>query len=219
MLTIEFCVRGDLLPLLPRPYPAAKGVPEWYKNLPLDRTGPTVKRCPPFLDALTCGNLIPLIADVELTNDGDGIRVDSRMPVPPVLGHFAEQLADTPFGGAKVLKFNNPWLIRTPAGCSTLFLPPMNQPAIPYVTPLSAIVDTDTFYSEINFPFLFTLPVGQSTTIKAGTPIVHAIPFRRDEWKSEFVPWEQARLEQAHEEIETKPHSYREHQWVKKSFV
>jgi hypothetical protein len=219
MPTIEFSVRGDLLPLLPPPFPATKGVPAWLKEMPLDRTGPTVKRCPPFVDAMTAGYLIPLVADVELTHAEDGIRVDSPFPVPPVLGHFMEQLDGTPFAGHRVLKFNNPWLVKTPAGCSSFFLPPLNVPSLPHIQQVAGIVDTDRFYSEVNIPFLLTLPRGESLALKAGTPIIQVIPFRREEWNADWTPTDVEALEQTHRDLRATEHCYREHLWVKKTYL
>src|SRR5688572_2512404 len=52
----------------PAPYPASRAVAQWLKDMPMDRpfqqSGPdgpqtvqvpTVKQCPPFIEAMTCG--------------------------------------------------------------------------------------------------------------------------------------------------------------------
>src|SRR5687768_12488793 len=69
----------------PAPYPATRGVPQWLKDMPMDQPlppgsaggspaeqAPTVKQCPPFLEAMTCGYLIPLPGDVAFTRDAAG---------------------------------------------------------------------------------------------------------------------------------------------------
>ena len=43
---------------------------------------------------------------------------------------------------------------------------------------LSGLVDTDSYRSPVNFPFVATAPDGVYT-LKKGTPLVQVIPFRR----------------------------------------
>src|ERR1700675_2195875 len=74
-MTLTFRCPMELEGLLPPPVPAARGLPSWIKEMPpqafnavLFREHDTVKRCPPFLDAMTAGFLIPLICDVRVEN-------------------------------------------------------------------------------------------------------------------------------------------------------
>src|SRR5438552_3085754 len=60
----------------PAPYPAGRNIPDWYKDLQIevkstrsDEIIPTIKRCPPFLEAITCGYIIPLADDVHFSTD------------------------------------------------------------------------------------------------------------------------------------------------------
>jgi Family of unknown function (DUF6065) len=76
------------------------------------------------------------------------------------------------------MKFHNPWTIRTPKGWSCLFVPPLNRPN-GVVEVLSGVVDTDVYVSPVNFPFVALAEDGVHTLPK-GTPLVQAIPFRRD---------------------------------------
>ena len=48
---------------------------------------------------------------------------------------------------------------------------------------LDGVVDTDTYYNNINFPFIWTGGSGEFV-IPKGTPLVQVIPFRRE--SSEF---------------------------------
>jgi Family of unknown function (DUF6065) len=75
------------------------------------------------------------------------------------------------------MKFNNFWTIRTPRGWSCLFLPPINRPN-GVVEVLSGLVDTDTYTSPVNFPFVAVASDGVYT-LEQGTPLVQVIPFRR----------------------------------------
>jgi len=76
-LAIKFRCPGELEGLLPQPVPANLGVPDWLKAMPTtafsalnQQDDETVKRCPPFIDAMTCGFLIPLICDIRV-EDGE----------------------------------------------------------------------------------------------------------------------------------------------------
>ena len=83
-----------------------------------------------------------------------------------------------------VYKILNPWIIKTPPGYSTLFLPPMNNGDDRFSI-IPGIVDTDTFQFEVNFPFIINGDKYQSlqTVIKKGTPYCQVIPFKRDSWQ------------------------------------
>ena len=50
-------------------------------------------------------------------------------------------------------KILNPWIITTPPGYSTLFVPPLNNSDDRFSI-IAGIVDTDTFKNEINFPIV-----------------------------------------------------------------
>ena len=64
--------KGMLGQPYPEPFAASKGIPDRFKRLPPELTvngkqEDTVKKCPPFVDAMSSGYLIPIIADVEFT--------------------------------------------------------------------------------------------------------------------------------------------------------
>ena len=72
-MTLTFRCPKELEGLLPAPMPAASGLPDWLKTMPqqafsavVAAEDDTVKRCPPFVDAMTSGFLIPLICDVSV---------------------------------------------------------------------------------------------------------------------------------------------------------
>ena len=74
-MTLTFRCPAELEGLLPAPVPAALGLPDWFKAMPPQAfnavnssVGDTVKRCPPFIDAMTYGFLIPLICDLKVEN-------------------------------------------------------------------------------------------------------------------------------------------------------
>jgi Family of unknown function (DUF6065) len=213
----------------PRPYPASREIPDWYKSMSGENeaTGMqgkleqfrTVKNCLPFLDAMTCGYIIPLAVNLKITVHATGFfgEVD---PPNLVHMHLAGQVPGAPFENNHVLKFINPWLIQTPPGYSTLFLPPLNRFQLP-ILPLTGLVDTDRFYQEVNFPTLLTVPPGNTLVLERGTPFVQAIPIKRAEFQSEFVPVDVEKLNEVHEKTKDLPinyNHYKDNCWQKKGY-
>lgn len=71
--------------MIAAPVPAKAYLPDWFRKLPavddsvtgLNNTGLTVKRCMPFLDAMTTGWVLLLPATVRLDISEGGTRVDA----------------------------------------------------------------------------------------------------------------------------------------------
>ncbi len=170
------------------PVPAKAYLPDWFRRLPavddgvsgLNNTGLTVKRCMPFLDAMTTGWIIVLPATVRLDISENGSRVDAGWDFDRTLvsNHGAHQVKGNPFGARPPCKFHNYWTIATPAGWSCLFVQPLNRPNGVFEV-AAGIVDTDTYRSPIHFPFFATGADGMHV-IEKGSPLVQVIPFRRD---------------------------------------
>lgn len=163
------------------PKPASRFIPEWYKKLAGVVSGnETIKKCMPFLDAMTTGYMIVLASDVFY--DGYGFQQTSKKPV--ITNHLKEQLGDFELPNnysTQPYKWENFFIVKTPKGYSTLFTHPLNRIDLPFYS-LSGVVDTDNFPVQVNFPFFVRKDfVG---VIPAGTPIAQAIPFKRTQWKS-----------------------------------
>lgn len=181
------CAPGDL-DVIAAPVPARAWLPDWFRKLPpvddsvigLNNNGLTVKRCLPFLDAMTTGWLIPLPATVRLQVSQGGTRVDAGWDFdrPLVSYHGAHQVKGNPNGARPACKFHNFWTITTPPGWSCLFTSPLNRPN-GLVEVVAGIVDTDTYRAPVHFPFFVTGEDGLHV-IEKGAPIVQVIPFRRD---------------------------------------
>src|SRR5262245_53048600 len=108
-LSITFRCPPELEPILPRPIAAVLGLPDWFKELPQKRVSAalqeeqlTVKKCPPFIDAMTYGFLLPLAADLKVEN---GVFSWEREIPPgafssysraPIDFHDSNQIAGTP---------------------------------------------------------------------------------------------------------------------------
>lgn len=185
---IEFVCDPQDFGVIAEPVPAKNVMPDWFRKLPAvdknhvhaQNNGLTVKRCMPFLDAMTTGWVLPLAATVRLEIRDGGQTVDAGWEVERVMvsNHAMHQIAGNPREPLPPCKFHNYWTIITPPGWSCLFVPPLNR-ANPVFECVSGVVDTDTYHSLINFPFIATAPDGVYT-LERGTPLVQVIPFRRD---------------------------------------
>ena len=209
---------------LPAPYPANKAIPDWFKNMsqeaPLPEGNPiqTLKQCPPFLDALSGGYILPLSGDIQFKMDDDGkLTVETPGFQAGLATHPPAQVMGSPWEKMNIVKFLNPWVIVTPAGYSTLFVQPLNREPIPF-TIFAGIVDTDGFYREVNFPSACNMARGTTCTLKRGTPLVQAIPFKRDEWQSQIVAADPKRLADMQRQVSTTKNSYRDWFHEKKTF-
>ncbi len=187
------------------PKPIKLNIPEWYKKLKHTVKLKTIKGCIPFLETLTTGYSLELPQDFYLkTNHRDGgeeLHFEPSLEVNLGVNlnskdvsdaHNPLQLKDSPALKKNlnfpVLKIMNPWTIRTPKGYSCLFVPPLNNGDDRFEI-IPAIVNTDDFSKEVNFPFILNgdkYPV-QDTTLKQGTPYVQVIPFKRNSWKLKII--------------------------------
>lgn len=201
-----------------KPYPASRFVPEWYRNLDgvIDGIN-TVKKCVPVLDSLTSGYIINLSSDVLFNEEDRKFHSNSRIEM--VSKHHDSQISTFPIPEGfdpYPYKWINRWEIKTPKGYSTLFIHPLNSPALPFYS-FSGIVDTDTHPLIINFPFI--MRKGFSGVIKAGTPIIQLVPFKRDSWKSEIVDDKPYNAPKNEYEVMNPPFGwYKRNFWHKKSF-
>jgi len=187
---IEFYCTAEYQEIIPEPISAGKRMPDWFKKIKpgvddggrdqFGAVGSTAKRCLPLMDAMSLGYIIPLFADVNIRTDHA-----KNMTIGPTQTTVADKHPVAQLGGPAnnlskfpAVKFINKWLIKTPPGWSTLFVAPINGTEDRF-TCLSAVVDTDNYPSEINFPAIWHV-ADYDGIVKAGTPLVTAIPFKRD---------------------------------------
>jgi hypothetical protein len=185
--TIRFLCQPEDEGVIARPIPAKGYLPEWFRKLPAvdpgkvskTDTGLTVKRCMPFLDAMSEGWIIPLAATVRLEIAEGGARVEAGWDFDRTMvsDHGAHQIAGHPRGRTPPRKFHNYWTVVTPPGWSCLFVDPLNRPNGIFEL-VAGIVDTDTYRAPVNFPFFATGRDGLHV-IEKGSPLVQVIPFRR----------------------------------------
>ena len=194
---IEFKCHPDLEGVIPKPYPARHYMPDWYKKLEmyhLHHMGehdslsqrPTIKRCPPVLDALVTGWILPLVCQVEFTIKDKGSTVswvlnkgESNKPGDfAIQYHDIRQVQGHPMNPRLPIKFINHWHIKTPPGWSCLFVPPLNREE-KNIELISGIVDTDNFHEYINFPGFIIPNDIEYLKLEQGYPLIQVIPFKR----------------------------------------
>jgi len=76
-MKLKFCCPPEYEKLIPQPFPAVLGLPDWHRAMPQKSFSPiarqdtfTLKKCPPFIDAMTYDFLIPLAVDLKV-QDGE----------------------------------------------------------------------------------------------------------------------------------------------------
>jgi hypothetical protein len=193
-----------------RPKPVGNVMPEWKREIDVKvvkeiDTGRSARACPALDDYLHLGYVIPLWTDIRLTRitidqqgrvtpDPNGTRIHWKVAAgaPPLEMHTLDQVKgaeplEPPFNINDIIKPLCPWFVETPPGWSILILPLVmheKRKKIP-LQPIPGVVNTDHWH-QINTP-CFWENVEPIMDLKAGTPFMHVIPFRRNEsLKPEF---------------------------------
>jgi hypothetical protein len=198
-MILRFRCPRELEGILPRPIPAVLGLPDWFKAMPQKAFNPTmgaeaatVKKCPPFIDAMTCGFLMPLPVDLEVRDGEFSWHFEvprgfvSEYAHSPIGFHDASQVAGTPFCDEDrfIIKFNNLWTIEAPPGYAVLITHPVNRADLPFTT-LTGLVDCDTFHdSPVSFPARWH-DTGFIGVLPKGTPVAQCLPVKREPWVGE----------------------------------
>lgn len=179
----------------------------------------TLKQCPPLIDALGLGLLMPLVADVMVRDgvlswDWDVPAMPDQLLVRSPIGfHVPEQTKGAPFElhAQMAVKFMSFWTLEVPKGWSILFTHPLNRLDLPFQT-LAGVVDCDRFCDGlVHFPALWTDPAFEGV-LPAGTPVAQAIPIPRGPLElsvtAQTTPQSQATA-QLQEALQTQPGHYR----------
>ena len=192
-MRVVFRCDPALLGRLPPPVPAREALPGWLRAMDGQALsemhgGPvrTVKHCPPFVDAMTHGFVIPLpcdvtVADGRLSWDWDIPDLTAAThPRAPISFHVPAQVAGTPLArpGQVVVKFNAFWTIRLEPGWSLWVAHPANRDDLPFRL-LTGLVDADRFNEVgILFPAIWLDP-GFTGTLPRGMPVAQCMPVPR----------------------------------------
>jgi hypothetical protein len=188
----------------PKPYPAAQALPKWWKDMTPYDVGPhnpdgsklivegfssnaTFKKCTPMRDGLTSGYIIPLWTDVQVRiMDNGEPRITWRVEggIPFELHGPSSRTIPSPAGYSKwVYKYLNTWIPHTPKGYSTLWTTPFAYQDTPFRA-VTGVIDSDSSQLEIAPPMW--LKEGFEGIVEKGTPLLQVIPFKRDNWETEF---------------------------------
>jgi hypothetical protein len=195
---LTFRCPPELVGVLPEPIPAVLGLPEWFKAMPQRVVNPrsgyqldTLKRCPPFIDAMTYGFLIPLATDLKV-QDGEftwntdlPLGTASDHAISPIDFHDPVQAAGSPFfdDDRYIIKFVNFWAIEAPPGYSLLFTHPVNRRDLPF-TALTGLVDCDAYRDvPVQFPAHWH-DASFNGVLPKGTPLVQCLPVKRETWSA-----------------------------------
>lgn len=231
-------IKPKLNYLYEKPSPASRHVPEWFKHTPLRTPGETVdgiapeggtsnftiKGCVPFLDVMTTGYMMVTPCDVEVSFFDDQsfqIRwlVDDYTPATQ---HHQNQLGNLPRvnnSDHSVFKWENPWILQTPPGYSTIFTHPINRHDLPFRS-FGGVVETDTYNLPVNFPFQITKVPEEKYIIPKGTPVIQAIPFKREDWQSNSVIADAEEFAKNYNALKSViVRSYRKTFWKKKRYL
>ena len=212
-MTLTFRCPKELEGLVPPPIPAALGLPAWLKSMPsqtfnpvLSREGDTVKRCPPFVDAMTSGFLIPLICDVKVENSE--FTWDNEPPPggavsfvrSPIGFHDPSQVTGTPLFDADrfLIKFHSPRTMEAPDGYSLLFTHPVNRFDLPFTT-LTGLVDSDHYHDAwVHFPAHWH-DMNFNGVLPKGTPVAQCFPVKRENWVARTAVFTDEETQRAHD--------------------
>lgn len=183
------------------PEPMSKSLPEWYKDAdrfykmpngvayvgPDGGKIPTWKACPAIYDIFITGYTYRTPCDIEFFLDNNNQIsakvsdpkyadfIQFRDPMPQFehpKGHYKKHFAWYP-----------DWAVATPKGYSVLYSQPFGRYDLPFLT-TSGVVDNDTINLPGTFPFF--VQEGWTGTIPAGTPYAQMLPFKREDWDSEY---------------------------------
>ena len=212
---IEFSIHSDLKNIeIIKPFQTKHFLPNWFKKINAHSVEEmNIKGCVPFTDCISAGYILPLPQDLFVSHrtynlekkEEESYYKFSCADIPTSrayeynINSSEQELHDIKQvggqgsflgeknGNQNIIKILNPWRIKTPKGYSCLFTTPFYKEE-DHFSIISAIVDTDDFEDNINFPIIFNndkYPTFRKT-FKQGTPYVQVIPFKRDSWKRKY---------------------------------
>ena len=193
---------------LPPPLPARAALPDWLRAMPNGAFSPThgqevrtVKQCPPFVDAMAYGFIMPLPCDV-MVQDG-ALSWNWDVPKPsiyahprsPISFHVPEQAAGAPlFHPDRVLvKFNSFWTVQLEPGWSLFATHPVNRDDLPFRLVTGLVGSAPLSALGQQFTAVWTDPA-VSGVLPRGTPVAQcfAVPRAAPELVVEPLSPEQA---------------------------
>jgi len=215
------------------PKPSKKYVPEWYKKIPQFSNGDkklkfpmkngmpnvTLKKCVPFLDALTLGYTVVLEEDVYVEEIDNMPFIRWRSSDKIITWHTPDQFPNLPIPDTyypMVAKWANSWVIQVPHNYSVLFSHPLNRIDLPFFT-FSGLVSCDTYVMPVQYPFL--LKKSFEGIIEAGTPICQLTLIKNEVWKTSVEPYDKMSVyKNSKSFFKTFIGSYKQNFWKKHNY-
>ncbi len=192
-----------LLDLFP-PQPANKFLPQWYKEIGRGEqvdsnlgygSAITAKRCPAIQDLVSTGFILPIWGDLSLKTfykeDGEIDRQAWNITTAKAYGedaddwigwHSEDQTKGMDIGrtiAGQTLKIKCPYKFIVPKGYDLLYTDPFYH-FRKDIRCFMGLVEADK-WGIITFPF--EILNAESFIMKAGTPLVHVIPIKRDSFE------------------------------------
>jgi hypothetical protein len=216
------------MPVLFPPEPASNNLPDWYKEADSyfgkvkkpsneGETTATIKKCMPIFDAMSAGYILFTGVDIYV-HQNNGETNYSWASQPALDFHHPAQALGHPqtYAMKNIPRWENPWIITTPKGYSTLFTQPFHRESP--IRTFEAVVDTDSYYHPVEIPFTLADPTWEGL-IPAGTPIVQVIPFKRESYKMEVVELDKRKANEVRYKITHQFFDrYKNHFWNKKEY-
>lgn len=211
------------------PQPGIRHVPDWYKKsnrfiggeMEVSENGlnKDLKLCHPFLDAMTAGYMYELSSDL-IVDKKDGAYRFVWADTPRTVQFRSKDMAKLlprPAGHARdMFAWVMPFGPKTPPGYSCLVTHPLNRWDLPFTT-TSGIMESDNYSVAGEVPFFFKNDF--EGIISAGTPLFQVIPFKRENWTSSKIKFDETGImKQMHSIHKTLYGGYKKLYWVKKSF-
>lgn len=186
-----------------KPSPIIKYMPKWFREAdrfakipgtdefwvgPDNGKIPTWKACPALFDIMGTGYALVTPCNIEFFINEKGI-IDCKIE--------DERYKDFCSTRQQMPQFEHPhgfyrdhfawfpeWAVKAPEGYSVLYSSPFNRYDLPFIT-VAGIIDND----KVNLPgtMPFFIREGWTGVIPAGTPYAQLLPFKREDWDSEYV--------------------------------
>lgn len=234
-MKIEFIPSSKTAELLvPMPKPAKAYIPDWYKDIKptkefkfgpngdLNNDTGALKRCMPFFDGMTAGYIQESWTDIYIGKNENN-EVTYSFPTGPAI-ISGRQLAslDVPDSYHKIeFTWQIHWMPKLPKGWSAMITSPSNRFELPFRS-FTGIVDSDNFYNMSyrnggNYPFYLNKDF--EGIIPVGTPLYQIIPFKREEWKSVGLKYDEDEAMKRDSDVRKYIfNGYKKKYWQKKMF-
>lgn len=195
---------------VPAPRPSSNFIPEWYKSKKkydglskfeaAATRSPGIKNCAPFLDAMTAGYIQETWCDIFIKHDNNTETSQclyaTGSPEPIVVRSNTSINLDKNDFIPSEFAWKMHWIPKMEKGWSVLITHPLNNFPLTFQT-LSGIIDADVFYHTPlgNLPFYVKKPKnGEDIFIPSGTPMYQIIPFKRENWKSKILKYNEREI-------------------------